>query len=182
MILKSKLRYIATRWYCGLMLPVWWAATIVNWGRRDAPHGILLLTALVIPVMLMANNLLAFRFDYSVFGRFEATLPPAQEPIARDIPLGLGGRVGLLSLTWPFLRWSAFPSGVAFSIFGTFTGFVPFDSVSSMERTLFYGLRIRHRCVEVRSPLRLPATSVVQAILELNAEAKDERFTNRDEW
>jgi hypothetical protein len=154
---KPPFIYLFYRSYCFVALIAWNAYGVCEFFSDSIefkPFSPLELT--IIPAIYMVFSLLAFRFNYSVFGQFKRTPWPQEEPLCRARLTC--GRVALMSATVPFFNWYAFPSGLGFTIMGVGRGFVPYDCITEVKKGSFFsaGSKITHSWPEVRSPLVMP--------------------------
>lgn len=125
----------------------------------DIPPGwvevpLLLLT---LPAIWMVFSLLAFRWDYSVFGKEPRTAAPFGGPISDSVS---GGIVGWLVASWPFFTWSVYQAGVGLSIWGCGDAFLPVSSIARFQRRTWRGCTIWHGSPEVRSPIVIRSNRV----------------------
>jgi hypothetical protein len=169
--LKQSARYIGYRIFAAAVLVAWSGALLAAVTRNSAPTLVLFLLPLMLPALFMVFNLMAFKFSYSVFGPFERSGPPSEEPLEET---GSGsGMVGLLHASWPFFSWTLYPSGLGFDIRGIGSGFVPFDEVDKIKKGIFGSLWIRHHSAEVRSPLVIGRGRLTRRMAELAESAPE---------
>jgi len=150
------------RWYC-LIVVIAWNVDILTSIARDEPPGLefFLLFPLILPAIFLATSAGVFRFPYSAFGP-KARTPLPSGPVLESS--ASGGMVGWANASAPLIIWKVYAEGIGFQFRGVGKGFVPFADVLGLRRRLFGGCVVRHRNLEVRSPLRIPSRRIRRAI------------------
>ena len=162
---KRHRRYLFYRAYCVTVAVAWNVAGFVL--LTEDPHAGLvffILVPVVIPAIFMLSNLMAFRFPFSVFGPLERTPAPPEPPLQQIRETW--GAINFLLAAFPWCAWKLYQGGIAFSVFGIGTGYVPFDEFVQVEASRL-GPTIRHNSPEVRSPLHLPPGKLARHLHEL---------------
>lgn len=166
--LKRHKRYLFYRVYC-LGTIVTWNATALLWGcSQSATRGytqnylkeglpLLLMIPITLPALFLLSNLRAFPFQFSVFGPYERTPLPNEEPILKQS--WLGGRVG-----WAYggIAWKVYTSGIGVSILGAGKAFIPVEHIVGLHPG-FWGYILQHNSLELRNPVIIPTHEVFEA-------------------
>jgi hypothetical protein len=162
---KATRRYLFYRAYAAVALVAWNAVGIYGFARNEDPRLLLPLIPFMLPALFLVFNLMAFKFQFSVFGSQERTPPPSSEPI--ESSRYTSGMVGLLHATSPFFSWFVYREGLAFNALGIGTGYVPIADIRETKRRLFGGVTVTHESSEVRSPLVIPSRALHEALLQV---------------
>jgi hypothetical protein len=172
---KSHKRYIFYRiyaptvWVIGLIWGIFWIITAVN---NQQPSTIqIVVFALLFPCfgidVFMILSLFVFPFDYSIFGRFERTPFPDEEPVLKKTKSW--GQIGLFRATIPFFNWYVYPSGLGISILGIGKVVIPAESITEFNRKGglgFWGTpyEVLHKCQELHDPIYLPNSELFEQL------------------
>lgn len=124
------------------------------------------IVALVLPpYVFMFFNLLVFKFNYGIFGRFKRTSIPAEAPLIKDIHSY--GVAGFLSASVPFFTWSVYPSGLGINILLIGRGFIPIEKIIKVQKInviLCDLYRIKHNSPEIRNPVIMPSKKLFDTL------------------
>jgi len=148
------------------MLALWIVVGLLDLYKQRTPPYFLLLVPFVVPALFMGFNLGVFPWRYSCFGSSSGTPFPHEEPLV--IRRFSGGVIALFQCSAPLITWYVFESGFGFHIWGIGKGYVPFDTVTNVKRTMTGCCKVSHRCPEVRSPIIIPRGIVSEAVFERN--------------
>ena len=162
--LKPNKRYIFYRVYWIFVFVLWNGMAFLK-DFNLSPIYILLMFPLVVPAIHLTFSLLAIPFKYSVFGPYERTPFPQEEPLLKQ--RGAGG-VGwfLYNPLNPIFNWYIFNSGLGVSILGLGKVFIPAEQIVSMQQDFLYNYKLIHKSPEVRNPIGLPIT-IFEAVQNL---------------
>jgi hypothetical protein len=155
--LKPGKQYIFYRAYCLVVVVIWnisifWE--ICQGGSMSAPYVFLLLL-FGVPAIVMTSSVFAFPWEYSIFGRYQRTMPPEESPILTKRFVGTQIRW----LQTPFTI-SLYSSGIGLSIFGIGKAFIPLEYVTDIRKSIFWRCTLHHCWPEVRSPLKFSSKEI----------------------
>ena len=137
----------------------------------------LVAVVLLIPSVWMVNNLIAFPWNYSVFGWHRRTRPPDEVPyLSKICPAWPGYIGGPLN----FVRLQVFPTGLAVSLPALGKAFIPLEHFARLQqrrRTIIplHAFKLYHTCPEIRSPLRFSSAKVFDVLVRLMEHRDRER-------
>ncbi len=133
-------------------------------GSKKLGSEILYLIPFLIPAIFLILSAAVFKFPYSAFGSLKRSQPSYD---AIENASMVGGEIGHLRATAPFISWSVYTEGIGFSVIGIGSGFVPFSFVRNVDKRMFGGCTVEHTSPEVRSPLLIPSSRISAAIENL---------------
>ena len=157
--LKPRKQYIFYRVYCPVVIVIWnisilWK--IRQGGSLSAPYVFLLLLVGV-PAIFMSLSVSAFPWKYSLFGRYQRTMPPGEPPILTK--RFVGTQIRWLQAPFTIALYS---SGIGLSLFGIGKAFIPLEYVTDIRvrKGIIWDCTLHHCWPEVRSPLKFPSKEI----------------------
>ena len=135
---------------------------------------------LLVPSVWMVSNLIAFPWNYSVFGWHRRTRPPDEAPyLSKICPAWPGYNIGG---PLNFARLQVFPTGLAISLPPVLgKAFIPLEHFARLQQrrrtiTPLYAFKLYHTCPEIRSPLRFSSAKVFDVLVRLMEHRDRERY------
>ena len=119
-------------------------------------------------LLLIISNLGAFRYDYSIVGRYKRKPLPNESPIMKQC--GSFGWFGHLFITMPFVTWIIYPSGLGIIMFGVGKVFISTENIKELkeDKSFPYPIwppyRLFHNSEELYNPVVIPSKKLFEAI------------------
>lgn len=164
--LKSHKRYFFII-YCLGILFIW--PTGLFWIALKGHYQyinlyILVMAPLALIAVLMLMSLAISPFKYSIFGPYE------RRPFPNDKPLfekSTSGRISLMSVFGPLIKFMVFSSGLGISIFGIGKVFIPTQYFIKITPHFSGNYKLEHESPEVRSPIIFNSKELYEALHKL---------------
>lgn len=150
--LKSKKRYFLIL-YCLIITFVWpiGLLCIVLKGQFQYINlYILVMAPQALIVTLMLFSLAISPFKYSVFGPYKRRPFPNEKPLLEK---STSGRISLMSVYGPLIKFVVFPSGLGMSILSIGKVFIPTHYFVQVDAHFVGSYKLEHNSPEVRSPI-----------------------------
>ena len=149
---KSNKRYFFIL-YCLLILFFWPIGLLwigLNGLFQYANLYILVMAPQALIVVLMLLSFIITPFNYSVFGPYKRRPFPNEKPLFEK---STSGRISLMTVYGPLIKFVVFPSGLGISIFGIGKVFIPSHYFVQTTPHFVSSYKLKHNSPEVRSPI-----------------------------
>ena len=164
--LRSRKRYFFMI-YCIVVLFVWplglfWM--ILNEYVEYIVIYILVMTPLELIAMSMLFSLAISPFKYSIFGPYKRTPFPNEMPLLEK---STGGRISLVQVSGPLIKYVVYPSGLGISILGTGKTFIPTRNITVLKPHFLNSYKLEHNSPELRNPVIFNSRELYEALRKL---------------
>lgn len=164
--LRSRKRYLFMI-YCIVVLFVWplglfWM--VLNEYVEYIIIYVLVMAPLELIAMLMVFSLAISPFKYSIFGPYKRT------PFPNEVPLfekSTGGRISLVQVSGPLIKYVVYPSGLGISILGTGKTFIPTEAITVLKPHFLNRYKLEHNSPELRNPVIFNSRELYEALRKL---------------
>jgi len=164
--LRSRKRYFFMI-YCIVALFVWpigpvWM--ILNGYVGYVTSYALVAVPLALIAMLMLLSLAISPFKYSIFGPYKRTPFPNEMPLLEG---STGGRISLVQVSGPLIKYVVCPSGLGISILGTGKTFIPTRAITVIKSHFLNSYKLEHNSPELRNPVIFNNRELYEALRKL---------------
>jgi hypothetical protein len=170
--LKSHKRYLFII-YCLGILFIW--PTGLFWIALQGYYQyfnlyILVMVPFDLIAVLMLMSLVISPFKYSIFGPYQRRPFPNDKPLLEK---STGGRISLMSVYGPLIKFVVFPSGLGISFFGIGKVFIPTQYFTKINPHFSGNYKLEHNSSEVRSPIIFNSKDLYEALQKLQGFEKE---------
>lgn len=149
--IKSYSRYLFMV-YCLALLFAWPVGLF--WIALTNIQYINLYILVMLPLILISTamwlSLIIIPFKYSIFGPYKRRQFPNEIPLFKK---STSGRISLLNVFGPLIKFIIFPSGVGISILGTGKVFIPTQCIIDINPYSLASYKLKHNSPELRNPI-----------------------------
>jgi len=170
--LKSNKRYFLIL-YCLVILFIWpigllWIAFEGLFQYTNLYVLVMASQALIVALMLL--SLVITPFKYSVFGPYKRRPFPNEKPLLEK---STSGRISLMSVYGPLIKFVVFPSGLGISILGIGKVFIPTHYFVQINTHFSGSYKLKHNSPEVRSPIIFNNKDLYESLQKLQGFEKE---------
>ncbi len=125
---------------------------------------VLAMVPLELIAMLMILSLAISPFKYSIFGPYKRTPFPNELPLLEK---STGGRISLVRISGPLIKYVVYPSGLGLSILGTGKTFIPTQAITDIKSHFSNSYKLEHNSPELRNPVIFDSKELYEALQKL---------------
>ena len=169
---KSKKRYFLIL-YCLVITFVWPIGLLYIVFKGQFQYINLYILVMAPQALIGTLMLLSFAispFKYSVFGPYKRRPFPNEKPLLEK---STSGRISLMSVSGPLIKFVVFPSGLGISILGIGKVFIPTHYFVQINTHLLGSYKLKHNSPEVRSPIIFNNKDLYESLQKLQGFEKE---------